>query len=92
MENEIKYETIDAEDIPKRERRPFSIWDELFASIKKGKAIVIPQSEAKPEAVTSALRNRHKKNKLQHLCACVRTNESKKRFAYVAYPNDNVDD
>lgn len=90
-EEQIKYSVIGAEELPKSLKRFYTIWDKLFASISKGKAIVIPESEAKPQSVTSALRIRQRRGKFLHLVACTRSDDQRNHFAYVIYPNDGVE-
>jgi hypothetical protein len=57
-------EFISADKVPYTKKTK---WDEIFASIPKGQALVIHEAEVRPEAVRTALSRRQKKGKFKNL-------------------------
>ena len=71
--NEVDIENlkfIPKSEVPSRQYR--TKWDELFSSIPKGEALVLPFTKVNKGVVRMALYYRHKKGKFEHLEAVER--------------------
>lgn len=62
-----KYEVIPVNEVPDLERRAREKWNEIFESIPKDMAIIIPKEEAHNTTIRAALSARQKRGEFKNL-------------------------
>lgn len=77
-----KLERIPVSEVPYKKQTK---WDEVFKSIVKGEAIVIPEELALPTSVRQALTRRQKRGQFNHL-QIISRGQKGQRKTYIIYP------
>jgi len=93
MRKQVKLEDfafVGEEEVPKKPIRR-TPWQEIFSSIPRGKAIVIPEDKLAVSTVRSALKRYQHKGQFIHLYSTTRKDAKGKYKTYVVNPSEETE-